>query len=112
LNLIDANGNQVGTTVTDANGNYSFNNLVPGDYQIEQVQPAGYNSVSDTGNGDPENIISAITVNGGGSTAAANDFVEENAVSEPIPTLSEWALLLLMMMLGFVGYRQGTIRKD
>ncbi|MEE9327059.1 MAG: IPTL-CTERM sorting domain-containing protein [Cocleimonas sp.] len=112
LNLIDADGNQIGTTVTDADGNYSFDNLVPGDYQIEQVQPAGYNSVSDTGNGDPENIISAITVNGGGSTAAANDFVEENAVSEPIPTLSEWALLLLMMMLGFVGYRQGLTRKD
>ncbi len=31
-------------------------------------------------------------------------------VPQQIPTLSEWALMMLIMLLGFVGYRQGLIR--
>ena len=118
LQLMDSSGNPVTdgsgnavTTMTDANGNYSFLNLVPGDYQIIQVQPGGYDSVSDVDGNDQNNIIGSITVSGG-NTESANDFVERQGSSEPIPTLSEWALILLMMMLGFVGYRQGLARKQ
>ncbi|WP_367154843.1 SdrD B-like domain-containing protein [Methylomonas sp. HYX-M1] len=47
VNLYDGNGNLVATTETanDVNGNpgyYLFDNLVPGDYQVEFVQPDGY----------------------------------------------------------------------
>ncbi len=35
VHLLDKNGTQVGTVVTDADGHYNFNNLIPGEYQIE-----------------------------------------------------------------------------
>lgn len=35
--LYDADGNVVGTTVTDANGDYSFTNLPPGTYTVDVV---------------------------------------------------------------------------
>ena len=40
-------GIQPTTTVTDSNGNYTFQRA-PGDYQVVQTQPAGFLSVSDT----------------------------------------------------------------
>ncbi len=45
VNLLDASGAVIGTTVTDAFGNYIFNNLNPGTYGVEFVTstlPAGY----------------------------------------------------------------------
>ena len=38
--------------------------------------------------------------------ADANNSVAQTQDSVPIPTLSEWAMILLMMLLGFVGYRK------
>ena len=35
LNLLDSNGNVVATTVTDADGNYLFEELVPAEYTVE-----------------------------------------------------------------------------
>ena len=40
--LLDASGNRVTSTTTDANGKYSFTDLVPGSYGTEDVQPSGY----------------------------------------------------------------------
>ena len=42
------------TTVTNGDGEYSFDNLIPGDYQIEVIRPSGhtftsYNQGSDEG---------------------------------------------------------------
>ncbi len=42
VNLIDASGNIVATTTTDANGDYTFNNLLPGTYTVQDIQPGGY----------------------------------------------------------------------
>jgi len=123
MNLLDVNGNPVIdlitgqpiTALTDATGNYTFVNVVPsasystpGDYQIEQVQPAGFQSVSDIG-GDPlDNKIFSVAVVAGAPVVAQN-FVEKYAPTA-VPTLSEWALILLMMMLGLVGIRQANLR--
>jgi protocatechuate 3,4-dioxygenase beta subunit len=49
-NLIDANGNIVSSTTTDANGNYNFAELIPGTYSVQFVAPVGYN-FSNLGNG-------------------------------------------------------------
>ena len=42
VKLLDANGNVVATTTTDASGNYKFSNLNPGDYAVQVVAPTGY----------------------------------------------------------------------
>ena len=43
LSGTDGAGNPVSaTTTTDANGGYTFNNLVPGDYKVTFTAPAGY----------------------------------------------------------------------
>jgi uncharacterized protein (DUF2141 family) len=39
LNVIDGNGNVVGTTTTNSNGNYSFPNLSPGQYRVAVTTP-------------------------------------------------------------------------
>ena len=42
VNLYDCDDNLVATTMTDADGFYFFNNLMPGDYYVEFVKPEGY----------------------------------------------------------------------
>lgn len=42
IKLYNAAGDLVATTTTDADGNYAFDDLAPGKYTIEEVQPAGY----------------------------------------------------------------------
>jgi protocatechuate 3,4-dioxygenase beta subunit len=44
VNLYDSSNTLLASTTTDANGNYLFSNLVPGDYIVEIVPPAGYQS--------------------------------------------------------------------
>ena len=41
IHLLDANGQRIATTTTDANGQYWFTDLAPGTYGVEEVQPAG-----------------------------------------------------------------------
>jgi Ca2+-binding RTX toxin-like protein/protocatechuate 3,4-dioxygenase beta subunit len=41
VRLLDANGNVIATTVTDANGAYAFRNQMPGTYSVQFVPPAG-----------------------------------------------------------------------
>lgn len=42
IELLDANGQVVKTTTTNAQGEYLFENLLPGVYSIRETQPAGY----------------------------------------------------------------------
>jgi protocatechuate 3,4-dioxygenase beta subunit len=44
ITLRDSLGNIVATTTTLADGSYRFDNLLPGNYTIEQTQPTGYGS--------------------------------------------------------------------
>ncbi len=100
------------TTTTDDDGNYIFEGLIPASYQVREIQPGGFASVSDIDPLDPLNDIigdgSPIVVLAG-RIAPGNNFIEKYAPTA-IPTLSEWSLILLMMMLGFVGIRQANLR--
>ena len=42
IELLDASGNVLATTETDANGEYRFENLRPGVYGVREIQPEGY----------------------------------------------------------------------
>jgi hypothetical protein len=63
VNLLNASNQIVATTVTDANGNYAFNNLKPGQYNIQEIPPTSYFAEGATA-GDA-----------GGTTADAEDIV-------------------------------------
>ena len=55
VELRDAGGRLIDTTVTDSSGRYSFNNLGPGEYQVREIQPTGYfhgGQMPGTGNGE------------------------------------------------------------
>jgi len=53
VTLFGTNGSVVATTVTDVNGNYIFEDLVPGDYTVHFQRPSGYKpSPQDRGNDD------------------------------------------------------------
>ncbi|MEL6140971.1 MAG: SdrD B-like domain-containing protein, partial [Bacteroidota bacterium] len=42
VNLKDENGTIISTTTTDVNGNYSFTDLVPGEYSVQFELPTGF----------------------------------------------------------------------
>ncbi|MCA9157434.1 MAG: carboxypeptidase regulatory-like domain-containing protein, partial [Planctomycetales bacterium] len=42
IELLSASGVVLQTTLTDAQGNYKFDNLLPAEYAIREVQPVGY----------------------------------------------------------------------
>jgi serine-aspartate repeat-containing protein C/D/E len=42
IQLLDSAGHVIGTTTTDAQGHYIFDQLAPGTYGVHEVQPAGY----------------------------------------------------------------------
>ncbi len=46
VTLYDCAGNVIGTKTTDANGNYKFDNLVPGQYKVQFTLAAGYDAFS------------------------------------------------------------------
>ncbi len=61
--LTDDQGNVVAETLTDAEGNYCFNNLLPGNYCVHEIQPFGY----------VDGIDSVGTVNGVTQGVGQND---------------------------------------
>jgi hypothetical protein len=64
------------TVFTDANGNYTFPNLVPGVYQITETNLPGYISVADTDGGNPDVI---------GVTVAANQAIADRDFEDKLP---------------------------
>ena len=50
---VDVNGDPVLAATTDVSGTYAFTNLVPGEYVVQIVPPAGY--ASTVGGADPDN---------------------------------------------------------
>jgi fimbrial isopeptide formation D2 family protein len=82
ITVKDSGGNVVGTTTTDASGNYSFPSLPAGTYTVEETQPAGYGSSATTPNSQTVTIPSggAGTVNFGDtlSTISGTVYRDDN----------------------------------
>ncbi|MDD2669535.1 SdrD B-like domain-containing protein, partial [Zoogloea sp.] len=66
------------TTTTDANGNYTFNNVPAGTYTVVETNQPGYLDVSDIDGGNPNSI--AVTL-APGATSTGNDFVDERTAA-------------------------------
>ncbi len=85
IEILDAQGQVVATTQTDAAGNYTFDNLNPGQYTLRERQPAGYIQGGQTagsagGNATMTDIISAIAL-GAGVHATNYDFCEQRVAT-------------------------------
>jgi len=46
IQLLDASGNILATTFTQADGSYTFANVPPGNYTVKELQPADYETLS------------------------------------------------------------------
>ena len=80
LDLLDANGAVIATTVTDENGFYEFTGLEPGTYSVRETQPDGFFSVGETpgadGNGEALGDLIANIVVGSGDNLTDFNFCE------------------------------------
>ena len=63
VELLDGNGDVVNTATTDAGGNYTFDDVIPGDYTIRFAQPGGFDGVSPQDAGNDDTVDSDGNVN-------------------------------------------------
>lgn len=84
-------------TTTGGTTQRAFANLPPGTYDVNATVPAGWNLSSATcDNGDPPDRISMAP-----NQTVRCTFVYQITIAADIPTLSEWGLLLLGVLLAF-----------
>jgi hypothetical protein len=76
--LKDSTGTVVQTTTTDANGNYTFNNVPAGTYTVVETNKPGYLDVSDIDGGNPNSITVTLPA---GTSSTGNDFVDERTAA-------------------------------
>lgn len=76
IELEDAEGNTVATTMTDSSGSYVFYDLPEGSYTVKETNLPDFLDVSDIDGGDP-NIISVVIGGDEPINATGRDFVDE-----------------------------------
>ena len=85
ITLLDDTGATVATAVTDSNGAYLFEDVVPGDYIVSESQPSGFADVldedstvpgDDAVNADPLDDVIPVSIVSG-ELDDGNDFIEE-----------------------------------
>ena len=96
VNLLDSNGNTVATTVTDANGHYSFTGLNPGDYQVQfdlSTLPANYVVSAQDQGGDDSKDSDANPTTGTTTTitldSGENDPTWDMGINQPTASLGD-----------------------
>ena len=82
LTLLNGLGEEIATTTTDANGDYSFPNLPLGTYTVVQTNLPNYIDVSDT-MGANDNRIMVILTPQGVRDSVENNFVDELVSAAP-----------------------------
>ena len=98
VSLLNSVGTVIATAITDANGNYTFTNIPAGTYSAIISAPNGLGVTTPP---------STVTVPASGAVSApAIGLVDALNGGAQIPTLSEWALILLAMLLGAIGVSQ------
>lgn len=85
VQLLDASGTVIATTVTNANGVYTFSGLMPGQYSVHKIPPAGYfddDAHVGTAGGNIASLddVTSITL-ASGTNATGYDFCEAQPVS-------------------------------
>lgn len=80
IDLVDSVGTVIASTTTDADGQYRFAGLAPGEYRVQEHQPTAYfqgGQVAGSAGGDASvaDVISAIFLSGG-VNAVGYDFCE------------------------------------
>ena len=71
-----SDGAQLGSTVTDSNGDYLLSGLPPGDYVVVERDPPAATSTNDR-DGDDDNSFNQIEVPlGEGENSISNDFLD------------------------------------
>ncbi|MBJ7901194.1 MAG: hypothetical protein GC158_15030 [Cyanobacteria bacterium RI_101] len=85
IELLDSNFSVIATTSTDGEGNYSFDNYLPGTYYVRQTNSSNLlNDVTDKDGGSPGNTSNTPTANPNliavnlvqGQNNTANDFLD------------------------------------
>ena len=84
IDLLDAAGGVVATTFTNDQGEYVFDGLHPGEYQVREHQPEGYydggERVGTAGGDESNDLISGVAL-GSGMAATGYNFCEHVGVS-------------------------------
>ena len=105
------------TVTTAADGSYSFGNLGPGTYTLTQVPPSGWTNVSQIpgssgGTALGPNLIGDIVL-GPGELATGYDFGNQRrSAPVSVPTLSQWGLILLALLMLAVAAAQRRLVAD
>jgi serine-aspartate repeat-containing protein C/D/E len=92
IDLLDAVGNVVATTTTNAAGEYSFTDLRPGTYSVREHQPAGYfDADAHVGTGGGTRLNSNLL--GDIDIASGTDLFEYDFCEEPPSTISGYVFI-------------------
>ncbi len=110
----DAAGQDQSKTVTTGpDGSYRFDDLEADlEYTVTKVHPKGWEDRMDNvgthgGTANQDDVISTIKLSSGDQAEEYNfGLYKKEAEPTPVPTMGQWSLVLLSLMLGFAGLRQ------
>jgi protocatechuate 3,4-dioxygenase beta subunit len=93
----------VATTVTDANGNYTFANVPAGTYDVSITVPPGRSATTP--------VVQTINVGATGNVVVPNVGIAAvfDGLQAAVPTMSEWGMIMMAMLMMLFGL--GSLRR-